>query len=84
LLSDLKKLKMDFEAIEVMLMLIDDTYIKYEDIEETMDNPPLKPEIKLISLKQSTNPPDVPLIDEEIFHDSYDPEDSSKEEQVPE
>ncbi len=75
---------MDFEAIEVMLMLIDDTYIKYEDIEETMDNPPLKPEIKLISLKQSTNPPDVPLIDEEIFHDSYDPEDSSKEEQVPE
>ena len=32
-LEDLKKLKNDYESIEVMLMLIDDTYIKYEDIE---------------------------------------------------
>ena len=40
LLEDLKKLKNDYESIEVMLMLIDDTYIKYEDIEEPLNDIP--------------------------------------------
>lgn len=40
LLNDLKKLKTDYESIEVMLMLIDDTYIRYEDIEEPLNDVP--------------------------------------------
>ena len=40
LLNDLKKLKSDYESIEVMLMLIDDTYIRYEDIEEPFNDSP--------------------------------------------
>lgn len=73
LLEDLKKLKNDYESIEVMLMLIDDTYIKYEDIEEPLNDIP-EPgvpnynESSFITLSQ--NDPSVPLIDEEIFKEN--------------
>lgn len=34
MLPEIKKLKSDQELLEIMLMIIDDTYIKVEDIED--------------------------------------------------